>query len=187
MTNEGYYRRISSGREEVVPLQQLKRQLVWYEDDTSRDDEMILCINTAVDMVEGYTGIGLRSHTWVYYTDRWYPTFELKNGPIDPSAVTVKYYPSSDGSNLSTLASSNYKVSGPLSMIVIDGTKPGLFERPDAVQITYDVLPYTGSFYNRMKEVALILAAEMFEKPANSRDDLWKYTDRMLNSFRPLV
>jgi hypothetical protein len=109
----------------------------------------------------------------------------LIGGPI--ASAVIQYYPSSDGTSLSTLGASNYKVAGDISQVIVDGTMPSLYNRPDAVQIAFTVDPYTGEYYNRMKSVALILAAEIFENPANSKDDMWKFTDRMLNSCRPLV
>lgn len=182
----GYYRRTTTSATEVISLSQLKRQLVWYEDDTSRDAEMNLAIDTALDMVEGYMGLSLRPHVYRYYTNRWKSKYELINGPI--ASVVIEYYPASDGTSLSTLDSANYKVIGQLSQVVIDGTMPSLYsERPDCVQIEFTVDPYEGDYFNRMKQVALILAAETFENPANSKDDMWKFTDRMLNSCRPLV
>lgn len=120
---------------DIITVDETKTWLKIDSTNTAYDDEVSDLITWVHAEAEAYCWRGIGVTTWRLDMDAWETTIEVRRNPIS-SVTNIKYYDAND--DIQTLAATSYRVYKTIpSMIMIDDT-PGLYERPDAVQITFD-------------------------------------------------
>ena len=107
-------------------------------DTTDEDDLLTIFIQAAREAVENRTGRSLITQTRVIKMD-YFPmddTIRLPNGPVI-SVTHVKYYDETD--TLVTLSTDDYWVDtdSDIARIVVENYWPAIYDKPNAVVITY--------------------------------------------------
>lgn len=175
----------------VITLDEFKEHIKWYADDTTMDTQMTWALEAAMAMSEGLTGLCLAAHTVELYTDAWPEDkeWELRYLPdlSEDEDVTIEYIPSTGGATRTALVQDTDFLRDDGSGIIVFPSLPSNpYSRSDAIRVEFTTKAYTGLHQNVLKEWIMIAAGEVWETPANMKDDLWKLSDRLLNQFRPL-
>jgi uncharacterized phiE125 gp8 family phage protein len=121
---------------EPVALADMKAHL---RVDTADDDTLITAlIKAARQYVEGVTGRALVDRTYRLDLPRFSSVMRLPKPPLI-AVSQIQYY--DEDNSIQTWAASNYEVDEPAERVLLSdtGTFPNIYNRHDAVQITYTV------------------------------------------------
>ena len=152
----------SQGSSLVVSLLEFKQQIKWDLTDTSEDTLMDTYINAATRQAENFTEIVIQKSTWKTYLD-YFADFKMDVSPVDSSTVTIQYY---DVNNtLQPLSTTEYSVRnvGSGLKILFDGTMPSLYDRYEAVIVSYSAGYLTADVPYQIKLAIMLQAADYFE------------------------
>lgn len=142
-------------------------------------------IDSATVMAENYTAQAINIYDVVAITDDFYDGLQLQKTPLKGDVV-IQYYNSNNA--LQTLDSSKYLIrydgSEPTICYTSYSTLPAVYDRIDAVNITYQTGYGAGDVPKPYKTFVLLMVAHFYENRSDSVDKLPRYSSAVLRPYK---
>lgn len=167
----------------LEPVTLAEAQAFLRVDDTDSETDLINALIVAArESVENFTGRALLSQTWKLTMDAWPEptlyralgvrcddsrTITLERSPL-ASVTDVKYYPASGAAQATLDAATYYHVlTGPTPGVIVlksDQSWPDLYDRPDAVEVTFVAGVSTAAAVPKLlRQAVLLQIAHLYE------------------------
>jgi len=181
VARQRYVRTVSPTISSIISSSYVKNYL---KVDGSEDDTLIdNLIAAAVTDIEEYLWRGFGESTWELELDEWIDEIVIRKNPIQ-SVSSVTYWDTDNASQ--TLATSEYKVFKGVPGLIILDSKPGLYDRIDAVKVTFTAGESTVP--ESIKTAVLQMVAHMYENRGEDEEIHLEegYVNKVKNRIYPL-
>lgn len=180
-----YSKSLKNGNQPVViTTAEAKAQLnITHDHQDSLIDAYIL---SAKQQIENYTSRSLNIYEVTATTIQWLRKIVLEQTPAK-SDVVVQYY--DEANSLTTLDASNYTVlnneSGePMVYFHEFSDLPTVYDRVDAIVITYDVGYATADVPEPFKQYVKLVVTHFYENRSDSADRFPRFADSLLRPYK---
>jgi len=142
-------------------------------------------IDAAVVFAENYTGRAIHVYDVVATTSKFCDAYQLENTPLK-GTVTIQYYDSDNA--IQTLSSSLYSIqynNGEPVIYYSDVTSwPDVYDREDAVKISYQTGYDAANVPEPFKIYILLLVSFLYDNPSDTIDKLPRFIHSAIRSYK---